>query len=98
MWILIIDTDDYESIQYYIDSTKLDVKGSILDKMLANTIKKKSFTQELYINVPEMQKKYPNLSDFKMDVKPSFTNAAIKYKLPKGQTVEKHVNFNITFG
>lgn len=98
MFVLIVEKyDDYEPCKYYVDSTKLDIKGSVLDKMLDKTIKKKSFTQELYISVPEMRKKYPDSPDFIEGEHPSFTNAAIKQRLPKGQTVEKHVDFNISF-
>lgn len=99
MFILITEFyDDHEPYKYYVDSTKLDVKGSVLDKMLASTIKKKSFTQEIYIDVEQMREKYPNSSDFEDGERPGFTGASCKQRLPKGQTVEKHVDFHISYG
>jgi len=98
MFVLIQEFyDDYEPCKYYVDITKLDVKNSILDKMLADVVKKKSFTQEICIDVFEMRKKYPDSPDFVEGEHPGFTAAACKNRLPKGQTVKKHVDFYIRF-
>lgn len=99
MFVLITEFyDDHEPDKYYVDSTKLDVKGSVLDKMLADVLKKKSFTQEIYIDVEQMREKYPDSADFEDGERPGFTGAACKQRLPKGQTVEKHVDFHISYG
>ena len=44
-----------------------------------------------------MRKKYPDSPDFVEGEHPGFTAAACKNRLPKGQTVKKHVDFYIRF-
>lgn len=83
----------YKPSKYYVDSNKLDIKNSILDALLMKALKKKSFTQELEINVEHMREVYPEDYDW---FHPRFTEAACKKKLPKDQIVEKHVDFYIT--
>lgn len=88
---------DYETEHYFIDSEKLKPEENVLDKMLLEVLNKKSFKQELHVDVNKMRELYPDDPLFEEGEQPCFTNDACKRRKPKDKNVDKHVTVDIVF-